>query len=223
MIKINLLPQKRAKRQRGGAGRASDPASIHIVYGVVGLAAAAALVFFLVDKPRRDKVGELETATAELNVQIAELNKQLVGFSELQKAKTEAEVRAQSITRLINAKVIPAHMLQELGVILTSGRVPTMTADMAVKTSTQPGSDPNKRFQVDWDPTRIWLSGFTDAAGAFKLEGGAQSESDVTQLSKRLAASVYFMEVTPAGGERVTDTQTGLNYYKFTITGKVAY
>ena len=26
-----------------------------------------------------------------------------------------------------------------------------------------------------------------------------------------------------ASGERVTDRETGLNYYKFTLTGKVAY
>jgi hypothetical protein len=45
----------------------------------------------------------------------------------------------------------------------------------------------------------------------------------VTQLSKRLAASVYFMDVTPVGGERVTDTASGVSYYKFVITGRVAY
>ena len=40
---------------------------------------------------------------------------------------------------------------------------------------------------------------------------------------KRLAASVYFEDVTPAGGERVADSTSGANYYKFTITGKVVY
>jgi hypothetical protein len=57
----------------------------------------------------------------------------------------------------------------------------------------------------------------------FKLEGGAQTESDVAQLSKRLAASVHFLDVSPSGGERVTDQASGVNYYKFTITGRVAY
>ncbi|MGN6105592.1 MAG: PilN domain-containing protein [Kofleriaceae bacterium] len=220
MIKINLLPQKRPKR---AAGRSADPSSRHVLYGIGGLAVAAVAVFLLVDKPLRDRRGELAEANEALQSAIRDKNKQLVGYAELQKAKTEAEARAQSINRLMRAKVVPAHVLHELGEILTSGRVPTMTAEMAIKTSNQPGSDPNKRFQIDWDPTRIWLSGFSDSAGAFKLEGGAQSESDVTQLSKRLAASIYFMDVTPAGGERVVDSQSGLNYYKFTITGKVAY
>jgi len=34
---------------------------------------------------------------------------------------------------------------------------------------------------------------------------------------------VYFADVTPAGGERIADTQTGANYTRFTITGKVVY
>ena len=57
----------------------------------------------------------------------------------------------------------------------------------------------------------------------FKLEGGAQNESDITQLAKRLTASVYFADVTPAGAERVSDTASGVNYFRFTLTGKVAY
>jgi Tfp pilus assembly protein PilN len=221
MIKINLLPQKRARRAAGT--RAPEPGSNQLVYGVVALAAAAAAVFFVVDKPKRDRLNDLRGQNDQLNAAIADKNKQLAGYPEMKKAKTEAEARAQSITRLIQAKVVPAHVLHELGEILTSGRVPTMTAELALKTSNQPGSDPNKRFQLDWDPSHVWLSAFNDTAGAFKLEGGAQTESDVTQLSKRLAASVYFYDVTPAGGERVLDSASGLDYYKFTITGKVAY
>ena len=98
-----------------------------------------------------------------------------------------------------------------------------MTENMAKLAGNGPDSDPNKRFVSDWDTTHVWISGFTDKDGVFKLDGGAQSESDVTQLAKRLAASVYFMDVTPAGGERVADRESGLEYYHFTITGKVAY
>jgi hypothetical protein len=114
-------------------------------------------------------------------------------------------------------------VLHELGEILTATKYPTMTEDMAKRTGSGPDSDPNKRFQADWDASHVWLSAFSDTAGVFKLDGGAQSENDVAQLAKRLAASVYFVDVTPAGGERVTDTASGTNYYKFTITGKVAY
>lgn len=225
MIKINLLPQKRAKH-RAAAGPASASADLgakQFALGCGALAAAAVVVFFAVDKPRRDRISGQEQAMVALNQQIAEKKKQLVGYEEMKKAKADAEQRAQAINRLMQAKVVPAHVLHELGEILSQNRLPAMTEDMRKKVGNGPGSDPNKRFQLDWDPTKVWLSGYTDKDGAFRIEGGAESESDVTQFAKRLAASVYFLDVTPAGGERVSDRERGINYYRFTITGRVAY
>lgn len=221
MIKINLLPQKRAKRAAAAPG--TDQANKQFAAGVIALVAAAGLVFIAVDRPRRSRISALRESNQQLQAQIAEKRKQLVGYEEMKKAKEDALKRAQAINRLMLAKVVPAHVLHELGEILTQNRLPAMTEDMRKKVGNGPGSDPNKRFQLDWDPTKVWLSGFSDKDGVFKLEGGAQSESDVTQLSKRLAASVYFDDVTPAGGERVVDRERGINYYRFTITGKVAY
>lgn len=220
MIKINLLPQRKVKRGRASA--AADPSSKQALVGVVALAAAAAGVFFVLDMPRRTRLGELREANSQLQGQINEKNKQLVGYAELQKAEAEAIRRAEAINRLLGTKVVPAHILHELGKVLTR-EGPTMTELMAKAAGTGPESNPNKQFQNDWDPAHVWMSSFIDTNGAFKLEGGAQSESDVTQLSKRLAASVYFLDVTPAGGERVVDRETSLNYYRFTITGRLAY
>ncbi|HTN26582.1 MAG TPA: PilN domain-containing protein [Burkholderiales bacterium] len=228
MIKINLLPQKRGKVRaaagsRGAVSPASGDGSRQFAIGLGALAASALLVFLAFDRPRRKHIADLESSKNQIQSQIAEKKKQLVGYEEMKKAKVDAEKRAASIDRLMQAKVVPAHVLHELGEILTQNRLPAMTEDMRKKVGNGPGSDPNKRFQLDWDPTKVWLSGFSDKEGVFKLEGGAQSEFDVTQLSKRLAASVYFMDVTPAGGERVVDRDRGLNYYRFTITGRLAY
>lgn len=229
MIKINLLPQKRAKsrvaagRGGGAAAATADQGTKQFGLGLGAVAAAAVIVFFVVDKPRRDQIKAKRNAMVELNTQIAEKNRQLIGYEEMKKAKADAEQRAGSINRLMMAKVVPAHVLHELGEILTQNRLPAMTEDMRKKVGNGPGSDPNKRFQLDWDPTKVWLWSFADKDGTFKLEGGAQSEQDVTQLSKRLAASVYFLDVTPAGGERLVDRDRGINYYHFTITGKLAY
>jgi Tfp pilus assembly protein PilN len=222
MIKINLLPQRRPKR---AAGRrvGSDPSAKHILYGVIALAAAGLAVVFAVDRPLREDLERYGTEEQELRDDLKKKSAQLVGYAEMQKAQADAELRKKSIERLMRAKVVPAHVLHELGEILTAGHSPTMTKEMIEKTSNDKTGDPNKRFQQDWDPTHVWLSGYSDAGGVFKLEGGAQTENDVAQLSKRLAASAYFMDVTPSGGERVTDQASGINYVKFTITGKVAY
>lgn len=219
MIKINLLPQRRAKKRASSPDESTRP----LIIGVAGLAAAAAVVILLVDLPKRSKLTDLIASNQQLQGEIQAKTRQLEGYAELKKASDEAEERYKSILRLLSTKVVPAHVLHELGEILTANKYPTMTEDMAKRTGGGPDSDPNKRFQADWDASHVWLSAFTDTAGVFKLEGGAQSENDVAQLAKRLAASVYFLDVTPAGGERVADTASGTNYYKFTITGKVAY
>ncbi|MEO7730187.1 MAG: PilN domain-containing protein [Kofleriaceae bacterium] len=219
MIKINLLPQKRQRNRVAS----SDPSSKHVMFGVIGLAAAGVAVVLLVDRPKRGKLNELAAANAQLDGDIQSKSQQLQGYEELKKSADEAAERYKSIQRLLANKVVPANVLHELGEIMLANKYPTMTEDMAKRTGSGPEGDPNKRFQADWDASHVWLSSFTDTGGAFKLEGGAQSESDITQLSKRLSASAYFVDVTPAGGERVADSQNGGNYYKFTITGKVAY
>jgi Tfp pilus assembly protein PilN len=218
MIKINLLPQRRVKRSAG-----SDESARPLVLGIAALVAAGVAVAMLVDRPRRARLTELREANTQLQADITAKNTQLAGYAELKKSAEEAEERFRSIQRLIGAKVVPAHVLHELGEVLTTSKYPTMTEDMARRTGNGPDSDPNKRFQPDWDPSHVWLSGFTDTSGDFKLEGGASTESDITQLAKRLAASVYFADVIPAGAERIADAQTGASYYHFTITGKVVY
>ena len=177
----------------------------------------------LVDRPKRSKLNEIAAANAQLDSDIRSKTQQLEGYDELKKAADEADERYKSILRLLATKVVPANVLHELGEIMMPSKYPTMTEDMAKRTGSGPEGDPNKRFQADWDASHVWLSSFTDTGGTFKLEGGAQSESDITQLAKRLSASAYFVDVTPAGGERVADSQNGGNYYKFTITGRVAY
>jgi Tfp pilus assembly protein PilN len=223
MIKINLLPQKRAK-MRGAAAAAREPGTKDIMFGLVGLAIAAIAVFAIVDAPKRSRMSALRESNDQLQQEINAKKKQLVGFAELKKAVEQEDERAKAINRLNQAKVVPAHVLHELSQIL-SPVGPTMTEEMTKKTGTGNDSDPNKRFDLAWDPSHVWMTTFTDNAkdGTFKLEGGAQAQIDIIQLSKRLQASVYFDHVSQQSEERVTDRETGITFYKFVITGKVAY
>lgn len=218
MIKINLLPQKRAKRTAAAASSSADGGTKQFMIGMGALVAAAAVVFLLIDMPLRNDRADYDAKTKQLNGEIAAKKKKLEGYETLKAEEANAVGKIQSINRLLTAKVVPANVLHELGQIM-SVRGPTMTEQMAKLVE----SDPNKKIQQDWDPQHVWMTGFTDTGGTFKLEGGAQSKEDVTQLSKRLAASVYFEYVTPQSGDRVNDKDSGLSYYKFTITGKVAY
>ncbi len=222
MIKINLLSQKRSKRAVAAATR--EPGAKDILLGVIGLAVVAVAVFALVDAPHRSRLASLRDSNDQLQQEINAKNVQLKGFAELKKAADEADQRAQAINRLNQAKVVPANVLHELSQILSTIG-PTMTEEMAKKTGTGAESDPNKRFDLAWDPTHVWMTTFTDSAkdGTFRLEGGAQAQIDIIQLSKRMQASAYFDNVSQQSEERQTDRETGVTFYKFVITGKVAY
>lgn len=219
MIKVNLLPQKRAKL----ALSSREPGSKDFMIGIGALAGAALVVFLVLDHPNRSRLHDVRDSNDQLQQEINAKNAQLQGYDALKKAADEADERAMSINRLMSAKIVPANVLHELGEILTPGHLPTMTEAMARRTGNGAESDPNKRFDLTWDPTHVWITSFVDHVGDFTLEGGAQSEVDVTQLSKRLQASVYFMNVSPASEDRQVDRDSGVTYYRFTITGKVAY
>jgi len=214
MIKINLLPQRKPKRQ-------SSPAERDVALGLVALAAAGLALFFGLHKPKSDRLDHLRAANADFESSLEARKRKIKDLPALRAAVEEAETRGGQIEKLIAARAVPAHMLHELGEILTPGRLPTMTKDMAKKVG-DPTND-TYRFREDWDPKHVWITDLTEKKGVFNLQGGAESDGDYAQLMKRMQASAYFAEVTPAGGERVTDKNTAVTYYKFTITGKVVY
>src|SRR5688500_5721972 len=121
MIKVNLLPQRKARRAAG-----SDAATKQFALGCAAVIGAAAAVFLLLDMPKRSKLSDLRTANTQLQGQIADKQRQLKGYEELKKAEVLSKQRADSIDRLIAAKVVPAHVLHELGMVLTN-KGPTMT------------------------------------------------------------------------------------------------
>lgn len=212
MIRINLLPRRKKPRK-------VDKGQQSIMLGFLILIGVAALVYFLVHKPMQDKIAELERTNAGLRKDNDQKKKKLKGFKELKDAVSSAEERSVAIVKLSKARAIPAHMLHELGNILTSNRLPTMTKEMTRRVE----KDPNRELAPEWDPKHIWMTDFKEKKGRFEIEGGAQSDGDMTQLAKRLQASVYFEDVIPEKGEETLDKDSGITYYKFTISGNVVY
>jgi Tfp pilus assembly protein PilN len=219
MIKINLLPQKRPKHRgvAGPVGGSRDNAGKQLALGIGAVLGVFALVFFIFDLPKRSKKSDYESQTKQLNDAINSKQGDLQGYEGLKQQEAEVISKIQSIEKLDQNKVVPAHVLHEIGFILST-RGPTMTDKRRLEVKNS-----SKQYQEDWDPSHVWLTSFNDTRGAFKLEGGAQSRDDITQLSKRIAASMYFYDVELTSGEPVVDRETRTSYYKFLITGKVAY
>lgn len=219
MIKINLLPQRKPKKQ-------AEPGQLEVGLVMAGVMAAAALVYLGVHRPAQLKRDRLNAEAAELNDRNARLQAKLADLPALQGAVSAETKRKEAIDTLVGTTILPDNVLFELSQILSSDG-PTMSDAMSTLTGTTSDGDPNKRFNPDWDPKHVWLKSFTTKGDTFTLAGGAQAESDIPQLAKRMAASVYFRDVTSPSSKRVEPTggagSADTAFYEFTLSGKVLY
>lgn len=211
MIRINLLTKRRTKRV--------DKGEQSLLLGFLIVVAAGLVVFLLIHRPLAGSIDDTNKTTKRLKQDISQLQKQTADYDDLKATIAQAETRMAAIHAIDAARAVPAHVLFELGRILTPNRQPTMTAEMAAIVN----SNSNREMAPDWDPKHVWITDFSENKGRFKLAGGAQSDGDMTQLALRLGASVYFDEVSPEGGVETIDREAGVSYYQFTISGKVVY
>ena len=212
MIKINLSPLRRPKTSNQGVRM--------VLLALLVWGGAAVCILVLLHWPLAEQIEQLQSSVSTLRTENLDKENQLKGYEELKQTIADAEARAEVVNRLNLARAVPAHMLFELSLILTPGKMPTVTDELRQQIE----NGRIREYVRDWDPSNVWIESFTeDKDGKFKLDGVAQSDSDMTQLASRLDSSVYFDEVVPVGGSETTDQQTGNSSYKFTITGKVAY
>ena len=212
MIKINLLhDQKKAKRADKGQQ------SLAIGMGILG--AAAAGLYLFVHTPLADEVGAAQAANSRVQQSIKKLSEETKDFDVINQQCKAATEQGEAIARLNDARAVPAWLLRELSSIMTKDHKPTMTSEMTERVK----SDHNRQWTQGWDPKRIWIDSFEEKDGIFTLKGGAQSDGDVTQLALRLQASTYFANVQPEGGSTKSNNKASVDFYEYTITGKVAY
>lgn len=211
MIKINLLREKKPKR--------ADKGQQSIMAGFLGVLVAGALVYFFVHVPVEDKITAAQREKQRLDESIRKLQNDTKEFDTVKAQLNAVKEQEAAIQRLNGARAVPAWLLSELSNILTKDHKPTMTPEMEERVR----NDANRQLTPGWDPKRLWIEEITEDKGQITIKGGAQSDTDVTQFTLRLQASVFFSDVVPETGAYAEDTVTKVKYYKYTITGKVAY
>jgi Tfp pilus assembly protein PilN len=213
MIRINLLPHRKKVRTVSVEGEKV----VGIGFGI--LAVSAAFVFFAVHSPLSSDIESQQAKNTQLVAENQKIQQRISDFDALKAAFGAAQKQANAIEQLNNARATPANFLYELATILRLGGTPTITAEMAERLD----QNENLRWQTDWDPKHIWVSKLSEKAGAFSLEGKAQSDGDVTQLAHRLSGSAYFQNVQPEGSKKAGQGKGGVTIYEFKITGMVRY
>lgn len=213
MIKINLLPRRKKVSRSQAKGEQS------LLIGLVVIIAVAAAVYFLIHKPIADDVDAQKVTNRVIERENKAIGEQIKGLGQRRAAIAALVAKREAIDRLNNARATPAWFLHELSRILTRGGTPSLTEDMVAELE----DNPNRRWQPNWDAKHVWVTKITEKAGRFTLEGGAQSDSDITQLALRLQASMFFDDVKPAKAGSATDKASGITFYSFVINGNVRY
>src|SRR5690606_19817277 len=178
MIKINLIGQRKARGRRalGGGGR---PVVLLVALGALALVAVG---LFAVHLPLAGEVDDLEKANKELQEENAALERRTKNSRALREAFESELARQNATQRLVDTRVTPAWLMNELSNILTPGKQPQLTPEMQAELR----NNPNRPWQDGWDPKHVWISEFVEKDGAFVMKGGAQSKGDVIELGLRL-------------------------------------
>ena len=182
MIRINLLPTRRAKRQEAGQRQ-------FVAMGLAILATIGLIVFF-----HLQATNELEKAKHDntiLQADVARLKTELGDYDKVRGQREELLRQRKTIQSLETGRTGPVYLLRELSEILSPGKGPTFDRVTYEETLRK---DPNAGFS-NWETKRVWLDSYAEDHMRVKLRGSAKSNEDVAEFLKRLNSSVFFKEV----------------------------
>ena len=208
MIRINLLPSRKAKRQ--GAGQRQ-----FLIMGLAILGAVGLVIFF-----HLDATNELESVQREntiLQAEVARLKQELGDYDKVRAQREELLKQRKTIQSLEAGRTGPVYLLREMSEILSPGKGPTfdrVTYEEILR------RDPNAGFS-NWETKRAWLESYTEEKQHIKLRGSAKSNEDVAEFLKRLNSSVFFKDVNLDATAQAAKGQ--VKYVNFGLSATVIY
>jgi type IV pilus assembly protein PilN len=217
MVRINLLPDRKQASRRTGV--TADASQLWIL-GVAGAIVATVVVCLFIQKVKQDELGAILAENQNTQLQIDTIKKQIANHDEIKAKLKELRDREEAIQKLQSARSGPTSTLLELAHILTQGRGPTTDRD---KLEQMKRDNPAEVYSANWDARRLWLTSYQEVDRTVKLGGLARDGEDVSELERRLKLSDYFTDVKLLPGQKIVDSQTHQELFKFDLSAKVRY
>ncbi len=175
MIRVNLLPVRKARRRSQGRMQL-------ILFGGVLLILMAILA--VVHLYYHDQLNQWQDEVSDAEATIAELEEETAGIEELEREARQLSAQLEALNELEARRVGPVQMLDELQAMLSpprdeEARVAQMRRD----------------WNVEWDTRRLWIDSFEEGDGGFTLDGYAGNADDVAEFLQRMTTAVYFGNV----------------------------
>jgi type IV pilus assembly protein PilN len=215
VIRINLLPEKRAAQRRTAA--AEGQAWIVIVAGVFLF---EVICLMLLQQSKNDELARLQKHNQEIQANIDDIKRQIANRDEIKNQLKELRDREDAIQKLESARTGPTSVMLELSHILTPGRMPTIDRD---KLEQLKRDDPQAVPNVNWDARRLWLVSYDEVDRNVHLAGLARDGEDVSEFLRRLALSDFFYDVRMLPASKTTDPTSHVELVRFEVSAKVRY
>jgi type IV pilus assembly protein PilN len=217
MVRVNLLPDRRqASRRTTGTADASQL----WILGVFGAIVVTIVICLFVQKHKQDELTAILRENQNTQGQIDAIKRQIANHDEIKARLSELRDREDAIQKLQAARTGPTSTLLELAHVLTQGRGPTTDKD---KLEQMKHDNPTEVYNANWDPRRLWLTSYLEVDRTVKLGGLARDGEDVSELERRLKLSDYFTDVKLLPGQKIVDSQTHQELFKFDLSAKVRY
>lgn len=217
MVRINLLPDRRQAGLRMGS---AEPAQLWLLGGIGGAIVLAIVACLFVQKFKQDELAAIVAENQRTQGQIDSVKQQISDHSTIQARLKELREREDAILKLQAARTGPTATLLELAHLLTPGRGPTADRD---KLEQLRRDNPAEAFNPSWDPRRLWLTTYVETDRNVKLGGMARDGEDVSEFERRLKLSDYFSDVKLLPGDKVIDSATHQELFRFDLSAKVKY
>lgn len=221
MIRINLLPSKKAIRRKGEAaeagGEAGSQAWLAFVLGAVLL---EVIVLLFVYKTQQDKLTQVQKHNSEVEANITAIKREISNHEQIKKDLKELRDREEAIQKLQSARTGPTATMLELTRILTAGRGPTVDRD---KLEQLKRDNPTAVPNPNWDTRRLWVRDYRERDRVVKINGMARDGEDVSEFLRRLTLSDYFYDVRILPAQKTVDNATRLEVLQFDVSAKVRY
>jgi len=205
MIRINLLPTKKARSASTGRGA--------VVLGVA-IIAVELLGVGVLHANRSSHKEEVVRGNEEIRQRINRIKTEISDHDAIRAEIERIKARDEIITRLQAARTGPVLALMELSGILSPGQGPRVPREVLEQMRRDnPLTAPNER----WDPRRLWLTQLEEENGEVEIHGQARGLDDVAEFFRRLRVSPYYDEVRMGPTRTIQDATRHLDLYDFEI------
>jgi type IV pilus assembly protein PilN len=215
LIRVNLLPEKRAAARRSAAVESQA-----WIFAIVGVLVVEGLGLTLLQQSKNTELAVVQKKNQEVQANIDDIKRQIANRSEIQAQLKELREREDAINKLESARTGPTSVLLELSHILTLGRMPTVDRD---KLEQMKRDNPQSVPNINWDARRLWLTQYDEVDRNVKLGGLARDGEDVSEFLRRLALSDFFYDVRMLPAAKVMEGVSHVEVVKFELSAKVRY